>query len=59
MKMVGFEPGDLSERINFSASDTDILGKRKFRVLPTGVEPMTFRLVLLMLKRYFCEREKK
>ena len=28
---------------------TRILGKKKFRVLPTGVEPMTFRLVLRML----------
>ena len=28
------------------ASDTDILEKKKFRVFPTGVSPMTFRLVL-------------
>ena len=41
MTMVGFRPGD---------SDTGIFGKKKIRaVLPTGVEPMTFRLVLRML----------
>ena len=33
----------------FSVSDTGILGKRHFRVLRTGVEPMTFRLLLQML----------
>ena len=42
MKMVGFKPGDLSERWNFSASDTGILGEKQFWVLPTRVEPMTF-----------------
>ena len=28
MKVVNFKPGDLSERLNFSASNTGTLGKR-------------------------------
>ena len=37
------------ERSYFSVSDTGILGKIKIRVFPTGVEPMTFRLLVRML----------
>ena len=33
----------------FSVSDTGILGKKKFRVLPTGVEPTIFRLLVRTL----------
>ena len=31
------------------SNDTGILGKKKFRALPTGVEPMTFRLLVRTL----------
>ena len=40
---------DIEVKDVFSVSDTGILGNRNFRVLPTGVEPTTFRLVFRML----------
>ena len=49
--MVNFKPGDQSEYDVFFLSVTQAYSDKvkKIRVLPTGVEPMTFRLVLRML----------
>ena len=48
--MVNFKPGDESEYDVFLLVTQAYSDKvKKIRVLPTGVEPMTFRLVLRML----------
>ena len=45
--MVNFKPGDSSEYDVFLLVTQAYLDKvKKNRVLPTGVEPMTFQLVL-------------
>ena len=48
--MVNLKPGDESEYDVFLLVTQAYSDKvKKIRVLPTGVEPMTFRLVLRML----------
>ena len=48
--MVNFKPGDYSQYDVFLLVTQAYSDKvKKIRVLPTGVEPMTFRLVLRML----------